>query len=209
MAHISQWLFVVGIGWMGVAVPGPNLFMTIRNSAVYGRRAGLWTALGLGTANLISVGACLAGISLFLTEAPVLFEGVRWAGAVFLIYIGLRSVRARKKEGLDAGASGRPEEGMSRARAYRLGLSTCLLNPKVMVFFLAFFTQIVDAGTPLAARLFYGATIAAVEWAWMSLVAGFLSSPPVRRRYFGVSHWIERAMGGLLIALGTILFAGG
>lgn len=203
MALLGHWFIVVSIGSMAVMTPGPNFFMTIRNSAGYGKRAGIWTAIGLGAADLVSVTVCLTGIGLFLAESSLLFQLLKWCGAAFLIYIGIGSVNSKKRTKDEAFTQG--ADCMPWHRAFRIGLTTCLLNPKVTLFFLAFFTQMIDTSIPTATRILYGVTIAGLECFWLSLVANIMSAPAIRSRYLGFSHWIERLMGCLLITLGVSL----
>jgi threonine/homoserine/homoserine lactone efflux protein len=82
---------------------------------------------------------------------------------------------------------------------------TSLLNPKVTLFFLALFTQVISPETPLVAKVVYGLTVVVIEFAWFAAVALFVSSAPVKRRFDAVSHWIERITGAFLIVLGVRL----
>jgi threonine/homoserine/homoserine lactone efflux protein len=85
------------------------------------------------------------------------------------------------------------------------GLATNLLNPKVSIFFLALFTQIIDPATPEPVKILYGATMVAVELLWFGSVACFIGSPGIRRRLLRVGPWIDRLTGGALMALGLRL----
>jgi threonine/homoserine/homoserine lactone efflux protein len=89
--------------------------------------------------------------------------------------------------------------------AMRIGFFTCLLNPKVTLFFLALFTQIIHPNTPLWLQMLYGLTVAVIELLWFTLVAVLISQPAIKRRFLSVSHWFERVMGAMLIWLGLRL----
>jgi threonine/homoserine/homoserine lactone efflux protein len=94
---------------------------------------------------------------------------------------------------------------MGALAAVRSGIFTSLLNPKVTLFFLALFTQVVRPETPLLAKAVYGLTVVGIEFGWFALVALLVSTRTVKRRFDAVSHWIERATGALLVALGVRL----
>jgi threonine/homoserine/homoserine lactone efflux protein len=91
------------------------------------------------------------------------------------------------------------------ARALRSGFLVSVLNPKVTLFYLVLFTQVVEPGTPLLARAVYGLTAVAPSFGWYALVALFVSHGAIRDRFRAVAHWVERATGAVLIALGVRL----
>ena len=179
---------------------------TLKNSIAHSRRAGVRTAAGLALGDAVHVCYCLVGIAVVVSQSVVLFGLVKWAGAAYLIYVGLKSLRARRRDhpGEEYGA-GPPAETMGALAAVRSGFLTSLLNPKVTLFFLALFTQVIRPETPLFAKAVYGLTVVGVEFGWFALVAILVSAGPVRRRFDAVSHWIERATGAVLVALGLRL----
>lgn len=204
MAFLADWLTVFLVGCLAVMSPGPNLAVTLRNSLSFSRRAGLYTALGLAAGNTVHAAYSLAGIGLVIAQSVLLFNLVKWAGAAYLIWIGLQALRAQPRtEVLEA--TGAPVRELSALAAFRTGLLTNLLNPKVTLFFLALFTQVVEPGTPLALQALYGGTIVGLELVWFGLVAVVMSQGGVRRRFFAVSHWVDRVTGAALVALGVRL----
>lgn len=203
MPSLADWLSVLVVGCLAVIAPGPNLAMTLRNSLGYSRAAGVLTAVGLAAGNLVHATYCLIGIGLVISRSIVLFDAIKWLGAAYLIYIGIRSLGA--KPHADDSHEGGRASGMSRAAAVRSGFLTNLLNPKVTLFFLALFTQIIEPGTPFPARVLYGLTMVGLEFGWFAVVALIVSRRAVRRRFLRVSHWVERATGAVLIALGVRL----
>lgn len=200
---LADWLSVLVVGCLAVVAPGPNLAMTLRNSLGYSRAAGVFTAVGLAAGNLVHATYCLVGIGLVISRSLVLFNAIKWLGAAYLLYIGIRSLGA--KPHADDASDGLGARTISRAAAVRSGFLTNLLNPKVTLFFLALFTQIIEPGTPLPARALYGLTMVGLEFGWFAVVALLVSHRVVKRRYLRVSHWVERATGAVLIALGVRL----
>lgn len=198
--HLSEWLTVLIIGWFVVITPGPNMAIVIRNSIIHSRSAGVYTAGGLAFGNLIHITYCLIGIGFLISKSILLFNVVKWLGAAYLIYLGIKSLRAQPHPPIN-------QSGLTTSftciSALRTGFLTDLLNPKATLFFLALFTQIIRPGTPLLAQIVYGFTIVALEFGCFAILAAIIGHHSVRQRVEAVSHWIERVTGVVLIALGV------
>lgn len=200
MPTLMDWLTVLVVGCLAVISPGPNLVITLRNSIGYGRQAGVYTAAGLAAGNLVHATYCLVGIGVIISQSILLFNTIKWVGAVYLIYIGIKSLRAQKHDG--ASVAVEHPRAMQPFAAVRIGFLTNLLNPKVTLFFLALFTQIIRPATPLPAQAVYGLTMVGLEFGWFALVALLMSHRVIKERFLRVSHIVERATGVVLIALG-------
>ncbi len=124
-----------------VAVPGPNLIYITTRSIGEGRRAGLASALGVESGTLVHVAAAAVGLSALLASSAVAFSVVKYAGAAYLVYLGVRTLLRAE----DAGETENLPPS-SLGRAYRQGLLVQLLNPKVALFFLAFLPQFLTPG---------------------------------------------------------------
>jgi threonine/homoserine/homoserine lactone efflux protein len=124
-----------------VLVPGPNLIYIVTRGVDQGRRAGVASALGVETATLVHVTAAAAGVSALLASSVAAFEVVRYAGAAYLAYLGVRTLLAPDEARHEG--EWRPTPA---ARVYAEGFVVNLLNPKVALFFLAFLPQFVDPG---------------------------------------------------------------
>ncbi|MBW5480924.1 LysE family translocator [Streptomyces bambusae] len=149
-----------------VAVPGPNLIYIITCSARDGRQAGIVSALGVETGTLLHVIAAACGLATLIAGHPSALAVLRYAGAGYLTYLGVRALRRRPSSAVDAAdTAGRP----ARRRLLRLYLDAVLvnlLNPKVVLFFLAFLPQFLPTGlTPADTRthmLLLGAVFLAI-----------------------------------------------
>jgi threonine/homoserine/homoserine lactone efflux protein len=116
--------------------PGPGIFYVLARTLAGGRREGLWSSLGTFVGGLFHVIAAAAGISAILAASAVAFHTIKYAGAVYLVWLGIRMIRTRNVE--FAG-----EEFPRRAGAFRQGIITEVLNPKTALFFLSFIPQFV------------------------------------------------------------------
>ncbi|MBD1997409.1 LysE family transporter [Leptolyngbya sp. FACHB-541] len=214
MSFFADWLTVLAIGCLAVMAPGPNLAMTLRNSLSYSRQSGIYTAVGLAAGNCVHVTYCLVGIGVIISESILLFSAIKWLGAAYLIYVGIKSLQAqRHKPIVPKGSatqnaqhsSSQQTHDLTRFASIRIGFLTNLLNPKVTLFFLALFTQIIQPTTPLFTQAIYGLTMVALEFIWFALVAIVISQRSIKNRFLAISHWTERITGAVLIALGLRL----
>ncbi|WP_017904805.1 LysE family translocator [Pseudomonas asplenii] len=202
--YLTEFLTVALIHLLAVASPGPDFAVVVRESVTHGRRAGTWTALGVGSAIFLHVGYSLLGIGLIVSQSIVLFNVLKWLAAAYLLYIGFKAIRARpaaaSTESLAREAGERTALG-----AYVAGFVTNGLNPKATLFFLSLFTVVINPHTPLMIQAGYGVYLAAATALWFCLVARLFSQPRVRAGFARMGHWFDRTMGAVLIAIGVKL----
>ncbi|RRV08447.1 LysE family translocator [Pseudomonas sp. v388] len=200
----EEFLTVALIHLLAVASPGPDFAVVVRESVAHGRKAGTWAALGVGSAIFLHVGYSLLGIGFIVSQSIVLFNALKWAAAAYLLYIGFKALRARPAgpadDSLKAASSERSAKG-----AYVSGFVTNGLNPKATLFFLSLFTVVIDPHTPLLVQGGYGIYLAVATAAWFCIVARLFSQARVRAGFARMGHWFDRAMGGVLVALGVKL----
>lgn len=132
------WLFCLAAAAL-IVIPGPAVLYIVAQSVGQGRRAGLVSASGVASGGLVHVLAAAGGLSGLLLSSATLFSVVKFAGAGYLIYLGVRRLL-----GLEASALVAPTEARSRRRLYRDGAVVNILNPKTALFFYAFLPQFVD-----------------------------------------------------------------
>jgi threonine/homoserine/homoserine lactone efflux protein len=131
-----------------LVVPGPSVLYIVTRSMDQGRAAGLISVLGIHTGTIVHVVAAALGLSAILASSAVSFQVVKYAGAAYLIWLGVTALRERHREG----SEGRDRE-RSLGRIYAQGVVVNVLNPKTALFFLAFLPQFVDVGKPVPAQV--------------------------------------------------------
>ena len=199
----NAFLTIALVHLLAVASPGPDFAVVVRESVVRGRRAGLFTALGVGSGILIHVGYSLLGIGLIVSQSILLFNALKWLAAAYLLYIGIRALRARP---MDAAAMASQKTVTRPAlAAFSTGFITNGLNPKATLFFLSLFAVVIDPHTPLPIQLGYGAYLAGATALWFCLVARLFSQPRVRAGFARMGHWFDRLTGAVLVGLGIKL----
>lgn len=191
---------VVAAHALGVSSPGPDFAVVVRQTLAHGRRAGVATALGIGSGILAHVGWGMFGLGWAVERVPALFDVLRYGGAAVLLWIGLKALRAQP---LAAGEAGGIEaaRGPAALQAWALGLATNLLNAKALLFFIALCSSVIAAGATPLLRGLLGLWMVLATVAYFAFVAWTVGHPAVRRRLLAHAHRIDRAMGVILIAL--------
>ncbi|MDP3846456.1 MAG: LysE family transporter [Pseudomonas sp.] len=197
----TEFLTVALVHLLAVASPGPDFAIVVRESVGSGRHAGVWTAIGVGSGILLHVGYCLLGIGLLVSQSIMLFNLLKWLAAAYLIYIGIRALRAKPADPLQAQQALEAVAVTARG-AFVRGFVTNGLNPKATLFFLSLFTLVISPQTPLLVQAGYGAYLAVATAAWFCAVALLFSHARVRNGFIRMGHWFDRMMGTVLVALG-------
>ena len=143
MPDLSTLLLFMAAAGIVVAIPGPNHLYIITLSVSQGRSAGLTSAAGVETGTLVHIAAAALGLSSIIASSALAFSVIKYAGAAYLIFLGLRTLLRRPKPG------SRSADQLSKV--YREGILVNVLNPKVALFFLAFLPQFIDTNSGLAA----------------------------------------------------------
>ena len=188
-----------------LAVPGPAVFYLVTRSVSQGRTAGLVSVLGVETGTFAYAVAAAAGLTGLIAASQTGFTIVRFAGAAYLVYLGVRRLLERGTGDEDAAPS-------ARSRLFLRGLLVQLLNPKIAVFFLAFLPQFVDPdrGSVVVQSLLLGTlftVLAILSDGGYVLLAGTVGG---RLRRGSGARRLERLSGGISIGLGfTAALSGG
>ena len=179
------------IGFLSAAVlltlmPGPDILFVITQSMTRGKRAGIVFAAGLCSGLIFHTLAVSLGVSLILYESPIAFMVLKVLGASYLIYLSVRTFLRRKDSVFVLSADKEAE-----SRLYRKGVLMNILNPKVLLFFIAFFPQFVspDADNPTGELLLLGALFilqAGVIFSFVAMLAGHLFRGLMLRRRFSL-----------------------
>jgi threonine/homoserine/homoserine lactone efflux protein len=201
--EFNSLLVFVAAGLLLNITPGPDVLYIVGRSIGQGRIAGLVSVLGISTGCLFHVASAALGLSALMLALPLAYDAVRYAGAAYLVWLGVRAL-ASKSSPLHVQRVDPERLG----RVFRQGVVTNVLNPKVALFFLAFLPQFTDPArgpVPLQIALlgliFIGnGTIVCIGYA---LAASWLREW-LKSRY-DVATWLNRAMGGLFVGLGVRL----
>jgi threonine/homoserine/homoserine lactone efflux protein len=201
MPSLSTYALYVVAALILLAIPGPAVLFVIAQSVGRGKRVGLVSVLGLHAGSLVHVAAAALGISSLLLASATAFSVVKYAGAAYLVVLGLRRLLTRET------GAGAPLDGAGGlARHFRQGFVVNVLNPKTALFFFAFLPQFVDpaSGLPALQVTILGLTFVALGLVTDGLWALASSTAGERLRRSTRFPRIERyASGSVLVGLGV------
>jgi threonine/homoserine/homoserine lactone efflux protein len=210
---LDRLLAFLGAAVLVTLAPGPDILYVLARGVAEGRRVALAAAAGFASGVFVHTLLAVVGLSALIAASPTTFRAVKFAGAAYLIYVGVRmwleggpTIEAKKASGGDA-ESMAATPGRAQ-RVFRQSILANVLNPKVTVFFLSFLPQFVDASRGAVTWQFatLGLVFAVQAWACFSVVALAAGGIGDRlRKNPRVGVWLMRIAGGVLIALGIAL----
>ncbi len=205
-AYLIELISLMAIFSFAIVSPGADLAMVMRQALVHGRRQAIITSFGIGAALMFHVSYTILGLGLIISQSVYLFNIVKWLGVAYLIYIGVKALKAGRTEiTVSAETQGETQRKQSATKAFMLGFAANALNPKAVFFFLSIFSTIVSAHTPMAIKFGYGTVMATCLILWFVGVSTFMTTPRMRAAFSRASKWIDRTSGVVFIALGIKL----
>ena len=204
MFGIHDFALFVTTGILLNLTPGPDTLYILGRSIAHGRRAGLASALGISVGSLAHTGAAAVGLSAVLATSAWAFTLVKLAGAAYLIFLGIRALVEKQHE-LSMPTHFKRRNALA---AFRQGILTNILNPKVALFFLAFLPQFIGTAAPSKTIAFVvlGLTFVTTGTIWCLILAWFSSAFSARLRESPTfTTLLNRAVGSLFIFLGLRL----
>jgi len=198
---LDLWLAFTLASLALLVIPGPTILLVLSYALTQGRRVALATAAGVALGDFVAMTASLIGLGALVMASATLFTALKWVGAVYLVYLGVKLLRARPATGLgDDLIEGVPARGVFWHAA-----AVTALNPKSIAFFIAFVPQFIRPENPLMPQFvvlvatFVG--LAAANALAFALLADRLRA---RIRRPGVLLWLNRAGGTALCAMGVM-----
>lgn len=196
---IDQILVILGITLLIMISPGPDMVIVMRNTIVGGRIGGMQSSLGVLAGNMVHITYCAIGIGWLISESILAFNILKYAGAAYLIYIGVMSFRARDMvlSTEDAGLQ------KNACRSWFLqGFLNNILNPKGTLFYLGVFTMVITPETSTATTLLLVLIMMSISALFWLFFVFTLDSTIVRNVLERGQKIVNRVFGGLLIFLG-------
>ncbi|WP_405567033.1 LysE family translocator [Polaribacter sp. Asnod6-C07] len=185
--------------------PGADTMYILGRSIAQGKKAGILSALGISTGAIFHIIFATLGLSIILAKSATAFEIVKYLGAAYLIFLGLKTIFKKADEKFELTNE---SEVVNYRKIYLSGILTNILNPKVALFFLAFLPQFiapnyVESSLPF---LILGVTFLLTGTIWCLILAIFASklSEQIRKNY-KIKMWLDKITGGIFVALGIKL----
>ena len=184
--------------------PGPDTVYILGRSIAQGREAGVASALGITLGSIFHTCAAALGLSAILATSAIAFSTIKLLGGAYLVFLGIKMILDRRKQ-LSLPSNFRRRTTMA---AFRQGILTNILNPKVALFFLAFLPQFIDPASnmKIAAFIILGLSFVTTGTIWCLILAWFASIFSERlRKNEMISQWLNRTAGALFVFLGIRL----
>jgi RhtB (resistance to homoserine/threonine) family protein len=199
--------FVIAVFLLNLT-PGPDTAYIVGRSVAQGRGAGLISALGISAGCCVHSLACAFGLTALLAASATAFTAIKFVGALYLMYLGVRLIFTKPAAVEAAGTTRATGAPKSLRQLFLQGFWTNVLNPKVVLFFVSFFPQFVTTGSDHKALAFLtlGVVFVAMSTVWNSFVAWIAGS--VTQRFSGkpgLKRWLDRGVGSAFVGLGIKL----
>jgi threonine/homoserine/homoserine lactone efflux protein len=205
---VGELIAFLGVALLVIVTPGPDTALTIRNTLLGGRPAGIATALGVVSGQAVWALATSVGLVALLLASEPAFAAVRIAGAAYLIYLGLQALVAAFRPGGNGRLVVGPPRRLPGRVAARQGLISNLGNPKMAAFFPSLLPQFVPAGEPtFLPLLLLGLVFCSLTFLWLTAYAVVVARAGDLLRRSRVRRAMEAITGAVLVALGLRLAA--
>lgn len=208
MPDIQHLLIFIAAGWLLNLTPGPDVLYIVSNALRSGARTGVVAGLGITAGCFVHILAAAIGVGALLATSAAAFTLLKWTGAAYLVWIGIKMLWSKApKTPVDEAPGPAPATPVSLRAVFMGGFWTNVLNPKVAIFFLAFVPQFIAADAankPLAFVLLgvlFNLNAIPVNSAWALTAAWMARRGAVRRGM----HWLDRVAGAMFIGFGVKL----
>lgn len=200
----------VGVSLVVIVTPGQDTALTIRNTLLGGRRAGVFTSVGVAAGQLVWTVAASAGLMALLVASEPVFGAIRLAGAAYLVWLGATTVWAAVRGPGTQDVPGRrgPVAAHSPRHAFRQGFLSNLGNPKMVIFFSSLLPQFVPiGGAPFVSMLGLGLVFCTMTLSWLAAYTWLVAKAGPLFRRPAVRRAFDAATGLILVAFGLRLAA--
>lgn len=200
----ETWLAFLAASTALLLIPGPTVLLVLSYALSQGRRVAVSTAAGVAVGDLVAMSASLAGLGALVMTSATLFVALKWVGAIYLVYLGVRLLLSAGNAGLALPQT----DTITPRRTFRHVATVTALNPKSIAFFVAFVPQFVDPAQPLLPQ--FAILVASfVTLAELNALAYALLADRLRVRLArpGLIAWLTRGGGVCLIGMGVLTAA--
>ncbi|OEE75524.1 LysE family translocator [Vibrio ordalii] len=209
MNELSILATLAGVHFMTLLSPGPDVALVVQNSTRYGRRTGVFIALGLSCGIVIHSLLSLTGISYLVHQQPALFAMVQLAGGGYLFYLGLGALKSIYTTWRSPQAVGVNNERYklieNQRQAFSRGFITNIFNPKALVFFISLMSSLVPVGMSFSGKGIALLILWGLSFMWFSTLAWMLSTARLQKRLQSLTVYIDGVCGIIFTLIGGLI----
>lgn len=209
MNELSILATLAGVHFMALLSPGPDVALVVQNATRYGRRTGVFIALGLSCGIVIHSLLSLTGISYLVHQQPALFAMVQLAGGGYLFYLGLGALKSIYTTWRSPQAVGVNNERYklieNQRQAFSRGFITNIFNPKALVFFISLMSSLVPVGMSFSGKGIALLILWGLSFMWFSTLAWMLSTARLKKRLQSLTVYIDAVCGIIFTLIGGLI----
>ena len=196
-------VLITSIHLLAAASPGPDFILVSQQTLSNGKKAGLLCSVGIALGLSIHILYSAFGLAAIIANSASLLWVIKVLGGGYLIYLGWQGLKA--KAAIPDELKLPVAKVQSAKKMIGMGFLCNALNPKAPIYFVSLFTLVLSADMPIYQIAIYGVWIMILQFAWFSLIVTLLSRPTINKKFKQCGHWIDRVLGGAMVALGIKL----
>lgn len=194
-------LLITALHTLAAASPGPDFVLVSQQTLVNGKKAGFMCSIGIALGLAVHILYSAFGLAAVIASSANILWAIKILGGSYLCYLGFKGLQS-KPAADQAAATVKTLQHPSARKSIAMGFLCNALNPKAPVYFVALFTLVLSPDMPLYQIAIYGLWMMVIQLAWFSTVVGLLSRPAINQTFKAAGHWVDRVLGGAMIALG-------
>ena len=197
---ISTILVIHIFAWF---TPGPLFVLIVRNSLMYSRKTGIWTAVGIAIGNFIHIPYSVTGIAFIISTSAIMFNVIKFFGVGYLVYLGIKTLSIKvEKQKADSSIG---HKDIPAFKAVKTGFLTNILSPKASLFFASIFAMVISSGSPSWVVIFLWIAMPLNSLVMASILSVFFTQNGVRSVYAKHQYIANKCLGAILLILAVII----
>nr|WP_086938350.1 LysE family transporter [Thaumasiovibrio occultus] len=202
MIDIAPLLTLFTVHIVALMSPGPDFALVVQNASRFGRNTGVMIALGLSVGILCHATLSLLGVSLLISQHPLLFSAIRFLGGSYLLWLGINALRGCLSQDESPALDEKNQLLQQRRQAFTKGFTTNILNPKALIFFVSLLSSLVPAGMTLGTKLGAISILWLTSFAWFGFLAWLLTGKRMQKIMLSLAPFIDGVCGTLFTLVG-------
>jgi len=203
-ALFSIFVTVAIAHFLALLSPGPDFVLVVKSAIKNGPKKSIGVAAGIASANALYIALCLIGVGALLASSVIIMIALKVAGGVFLIYLAVMALRAKKNDykDLEVSESQTHQSETTFVKEFITGFMSGILNPKNLLFYLSLFTVVLTNDVNFGFKVGLGIWMTSVVFVWDLSVIYVLSRDNVRRKFSKLAYYIDKCTGAILGLIG-------
>lgn len=204
---LGIFLTVVFAHFLALISPGPDFVILVKSAVKNDSKKAIGVALGISIANALYIALCLVGVGSLLASSVYIMVGLKVAGGLFLVYLAVQALRAKKSDYADLSVQVNKSEVANTTflKEFIVGFMSGILNPKNVLFYLSLFTVVLTKDVSLIFKVMLGIWMTSVVFLWDAAIVYLLSGDRIRRKFTKLAYYIDKVTGAILGLVGIAI----